>query len=87
MARIKGTDKSLLEAALIGYEHQLASITSKITEIKKRLGVRTPISVGAPSTNGARPKKHRISAEGRARIAAAQRKRWAASKKAKAAAA
>jgi hypothetical protein len=86
MARIKGTDSSLLEAALMGYQHQHALVTAKIADIKRRLGVRSPRNVAATSMSGARPKKHRISAEGRARIAAAQRKRWAAAKKAKAAA-
>ncbi len=82
MARTSGTDSSLLEAALIGYQHQLASVTAKLNDIKKRLGVRTPMNVAARLTNGARRKKHRISAEGRARIAAAQKKRWAVAKKA-----
>ena len=85
MARTKGTDNSFLEAALVGYEQQLASLTAKIADIKKRLGGRSPMNVATPLTSGVRRKKHRISAEGRARIAAAQKKRWAAAKKAKAA--
>jgi hypothetical protein len=85
MARTKDTDSSFLEAALIGYQHQLASVTAKITEIKSRLGVRTPMNVAPLARNGSKRKKHRISAEGRARIAAAQTKRWAAAKRAKSA--
>ena len=81
MARIYGTDSGFLEAALVGYQHQLTVITAKIADVKKRLGGRTPIGVAAATTNSRRPRKHWISAEGRARIAAAQRKRWAAAKK------
>ena len=82
MARIKATDSSFLEAALVGYQQQLASVTAKIAEITKRLGVRAPMNVGTPSANGTRRKKNRISAEGLARIGEAQKKRWAAAKKA-----
>jgi hypothetical protein len=70
----------MLQAALLGYQQQLEVINAKISELKRRLGGRTAAASGPT----ARPpqKKHRISAEGRARIAAAQRKRWAAAKKA-----
>jgi hypothetical protein len=73
-------DPGILQAALLGYQQQLEVINAKISELKRRLGGRA----AAPSGVAARPsqKKHRISAEGRARIAAAQRKRWAAAKKA-----
>jgi hypothetical protein len=74
-------DTSLLEAALVGYQHQRETITAAIADLQKRVG-----NVGAggvPAPAGRTPrKKHRISAEGRARIAAAQRRRWAAAKKA-----
>ena len=68
----------ILQAALLGYQQQLEVINAKIAELKRRLGGRR-----APAGVSARPpqKKHRISAEGRARIAAAQRKRWAAAQK------
>jgi hypothetical protein len=76
-------DDSLLEAALVGYQAQAAKITAAIADIRKRLGrsgngQRTPMPLAnpAPVRN-----KHHISAEGRARIAEAQRKRWAAAKK------
>jgi hypothetical protein len=82
MARTNGTDNSLLQAALIGYQHQLASVTAKIADIKERLGVSGRKSAAAPSTADPKPRKHRISAAGRERIAAAQRKRWAKAKKA-----
>ena len=82
------TNPELLAAALIGYQHQLAEIQSKIAEIRGQLG---NASVGR-STRPAAPvaprkgprKRRRMSAEGRARIAEAQRARWAKAKKAKA---
>jgi hypothetical protein len=78
-------DNSLLEAALIGYRQQVVQIEAAIAEIEKRLGN----GRGSRSHSGASPtpkaaKKHRISAEGRRRIAEAQRKRWAAQKGTKA---
>ena len=78
-------DTSLLQAALVGYEAELTRVTAAIADLQKRLGKRggggnTPgPSAKAPA---ARKKRH-MSAEGRARIAEAQRKRWAAARKAK----
>lgn len=76
----KNEDSGILQAALLGYQQQLEEINAKIAELRRRLGGRS-----APAPSGAAPrapqKKHRISAEGRARIAAAQRRRWAAAKK------
>jgi hypothetical protein len=75
-------DTSLLEAALVGYEAQLAQITAAIADLQKRLGKNRNGHVpGALSKAPTAHKMHRISAEGRARIAEAQRKRWAAAKK------
>ena len=79
-------DTSLLEAALVGYQVELARITGAIADLQKRLGKparRMTLNGGGGSIPTPFKKKHRISAEGRARIAAAQRKRWAAQKKAK----
>jgi hypothetical protein len=76
-------DRSLLEAALAGYTFQLSAITTAIADIQKRLGKVDVAGVPATAGRAAPRKKHRISAEGRARIAAAQRRRWAAAKKAK----
>ena len=82
MARTNGT--SLLEAALIGYQAELAKTTAAIADLQKRLGRRGGGAVpGAFTKAPAAHQKHIISAEGRARIAEAQRKRWAAAKKAK----
>jgi hypothetical protein len=79
-------DNSLLEAALRGYEAQAAQIEASIADIQKRLGIPGigPVKIPGLGPLVAAPrKKRRMSAEGRARIAEAQRKRWAAAKKAK----
>ena len=82
MARYQ--DTSLLEAALVGYQVDLARIKTTIADLQRRVGTRTRISAPEPLSNSPAPKKqHIISPEGRARIAEAQRKRWAAAKKAK----
>jgi hypothetical protein len=76
MARL---DNTLLEAALLGYQAEQKRIQAAIADLQKRIGGgKSTVTTKSPPV--AR-KKHRISAEGRARIAAAQRKRWAASKK------
>ena len=77
----KDEDPGILQAALLGYQQQLEVVTAKIADLRRRLGGR---NAAAPGLAPARPsqKKHRISPEGRARIAAAQRRRWAATKKA-----
>jgi hypothetical protein len=66
-------DRTILEAALRGFEHTVGEVTQKIAEIKRMLGG----GAGA-QTKGTR---RTMSASARARIAAAQRKRWAAQKK------
>jgi hypothetical protein len=65
------TDFNLLEAALIGYQHQRELLAVKIAEIQRQLG-------GAPATApGEAPKKRVMNAAARKRIGQAQRKRWA----------
>jgi hypothetical protein len=82
-------DTSTLRAALAGYQQQLEHIESKMAEVRRQLRTAAPTAKSAASAKvaperGARgPKKHRMSAEGRARIAAAQRARWAKIKRAK----
>lgn len=71
-------DNATLQAALVGYQRQLDEIESKMSELRRRLG-------HAPAATTPKGRKHRMSAEGRARIAAAQRARWAKFKKKKAA--
>jgi hypothetical protein len=73
------TDPSTLRAALIGYQQQLDFVNSQIDQLRRKLG-KTPVSplLG----DAAQTRKHHVSPEGRARIAAAQRRRWAAVRKA-----
>jgi hypothetical protein len=81
MARTAGTDSSILEAALIGFQSQKDTIQRKIDEIKAQLGrggVRKA-TTAAPSVTKAQ-KTHRISPEGLKRIRDAQKRRWAAAK-------
>ncbi len=66
-------DSEVLRAALIGYSHQRQTIEEKIAELERQLGGRTPKA--AVSSDGATRK---MSASARRRIAAAQKKRWAA---------
>jgi hypothetical protein len=62
--------------ALVGYRMERQRIDEKISEIQKRLGGRhvTVSSAGAV----AKPVKRILSVAARKRIAAAQKKRWAA---------
>ena len=67
--------------ALIGYEAERQKIEAIMAGIRNQLGVHSKgASAPAKATSEAKP-KHRMSAAGRARIAEAQRKRWAATKK------
>jgi hypothetical protein len=76
-------DRALLDAALVGYQHQFDQLDAKMADIRRELGA-TPEHepVAAPVQ-----KKRVMSAAARRKIAAAQRKRWAVfqeSKKARA---
>jgi hypothetical protein len=75
-------DTATLQAALVGYQQQLEEIEAKMRELRRRLGKSVGVRPAA-AVNRVAPRKHRMSAEGRARIAAAQRARWAKAKKAK----
>jgi hypothetical protein len=69
--------------AIVGYENQLERLSAKMAEIKAQLNQRGPgrPKATATGTDRAGPQKRRtISRAGRARIAAAQRARWAAQK-------
>ena len=78
-------DKATLEAALVGYQQQLHAIESKMAELRRALRQAPdaePAAKPAAKTKTARKKtRHKMSEEGRARIAAAQRARWAKLKK------
>jgi hypothetical protein len=71
LTRMK-TDVSLLQAALVGYQSQIAEMEKAMAEIRQRIGS-SPVS---ESTNGTSAKR-RLSAAARKRISAAQKKRWA----------
>jgi hypothetical protein len=76
-------DREILEAALAGLQHSLTELDDKIADLRRRLGVRGSRNHFAPasrSTGGA-PRKHALSPAARRRIAAAQKKRWAAYRK------
>jgi hypothetical protein len=70
----------LIAAAIDGYEFQKTRIDTKIAELRSLLtgGASEPTATPEPPKR----KRRRISAAGRKAIAEAQRKRWAASKKA-----
>jgi hypothetical protein len=82
-------DSGTLRAALVGYQRQLEHIEARMAEVRRQLRAGSAAAKSAASANaapapaGRRSKKHRMSAEGRARIAAAQRARWANRKGAK----
>jgi hypothetical protein len=73
-------DPQVLKAAIAGCRAQLNELAAVIDRVEARVNGRKESSAQRP-TNGNGKRQHRISAEGRARIAAAQRKRWAAHKK------
>jgi hypothetical protein len=78
-------DKELLVAALAGYQLKLTEIEARMADLRNRIA---GVSGGAaPKKPASAPKKRRLSPEGRARIIAATKKRWAAVRAAKAAAA
>jgi hypothetical protein len=79
------SDIQILQMALIGYESKRREIEEKIAEIRNALDGRTSPVVASP--DGATPVprgKRGMTAGGKARVAAAQRQRWAAFHKEKA---
>ena len=77
-------DNSMLEMALVGYQSQIEKISATIADIKARLGQRgpgRPKAVSARKDHAGPAKRRTMSKAGRARIAAAQKARWAARKK------
>jgi hypothetical protein len=79
-------DNSILEMAVRGYEAERDRISMAMAEIRAKLGLRGPgrPPLAATGADHTAPKKRTMSASARARIAAAQRARWQAYKKAKA---
>jgi hypothetical protein len=78
-------DVSFLGAALEGLELQRARIDEQIQQVKQLLGTADGRGGrGRAGTGAAAPRKQRqLSAAARARIAAAQKKRWAEYRKGK----
>ena len=76
----KTFDLEILQAAIVGYEHERAKIDDAIAELRRRLGESGAKAVkpAAPASN-----ERSLSPAARSRIAEAQRKRWAAVKAAK----
>ena len=74
--KTRATDTSLLEAALIGFEQMKRNVEEKIAGIRSQLSGGSVSSGQAPAPTG----RHPLSPAARRRIAAAQRKRWAAIK-------
>jgi hypothetical protein len=73
-AVMKLTDRVTLEMALIDYEAERQKIDAAMAAIRKQVDGHA----AAPVVDGARRPKRAMSAAARRRIAAAQRKRWAA---------
>jgi hypothetical protein len=67
-------DTQTLKMALIGFRIEREKVQARIHEIEKRLGGRMTQS----EPPAAAPKRRRMSAAARKRIADAQKKRWAA---------
>jgi len=74
MARVS-FDPGLLQAALYGYQVEKEKLEAKIRDLQSQLrGKMAPVANAKPAKVGA---KRSMSGAARARIAAAQRKRWA----------
>jgi hypothetical protein len=66
-------------AAILGFEEQKRHIDSQISELRAMMPGRGAEAASTPEAP--KRKRRKMSAAGRARIAEAQRKRWAASRK------
>jgi hypothetical protein len=64
----------IITAAILGFEEQKRHIDAKIAELRAMLPGSTAESAARPEGT---PRKHKISAAARRRMAIAQRKRWA----------
>ncbi len=68
-------NRAIILAAIEGFEGQKRRLDDQIAELRQLLGGQP---AATPTTSGTKRGRRRMSAEGRARIAEAQRKRWAA---------
>lgn len=83
MAQRIRADRDMLEAALMGLQHRREEIEKKMAELRGMVGRLAPR--GSDGVASAPARKSRVlSAAARSRIAAAQKKRWDAFRKAKA---
>ena len=82
MAKNPAASREILEAALHGLELQREKLDDQIAQVRSMLGRRVgrPPKSGAASEKPAR-KSRQLSEEARKRIAAAQKRRWAAFRK------
>jgi hypothetical protein len=79
MAKGRSLEDSTLQMALVGYQIEKQKIEDQIRRIEAQLkGKRIPLSAAAPARQVVR---RVLSAAARARIAAAQKKRWAEHRK------
>ena len=78
-------DPSLLAAALEGLELQRKRVDDQIAMVRGMLSGRKSVATASAPTHSAGParRKRVLSEEARLRIAAAQKKRWAAFRKGK----
>jgi hypothetical protein len=74
--------REIIEAAILGFEQQKRNIDVRIAELREMLDgspTKTKTATTPAASKEAAPRKRTMSAAGRKAIAAAQRKRWAAS--------
>ena len=81
MARTKSEDMTTLEMALVGYQMERQKIEDKIRELQSRLKGKRVVAPTTASETKSAGRKRVLSASARARIAAAQKKRWAEHRK------
>ena len=79
MPRLPKQDTELLEAALIGFQHQRDEVVRKIADLRSRIGGNSG-SGSTGSATGSAAAGRTLSPAARRRIALAQKKRWAAYK-------
>ncbi len=83
MPKLTIENTSILQAALEGLEAQKARVEDQIRQVRAALGGKSlaaakPAAEAAPAETGGETRgKRELSAAARARIAAAQKKRWA----------
>ena len=84
MPRPRKLTPDILQAALIGLEAQRHRLDGQISEVRQLLGSNSRSAVPAATPEAPSRRKRTMSAAARARIGAAQRKRWAETKAASA---